>query len=356
MLHEAGHLVVAKACGMKVSQYFVGFGPRLWSVTKGETEYGLRAIPAGGFVKIPGMSNLEEIDEVDEPRTYRQASFPRKLAVACAGSAVHFVLALAILWSLFSFVGMPSSNRVSVASFVALPGGVDPARTAGLEVGDVIVSADGRRITSFDQLTAVIEAKPGKAVPVVVDRSGRRVRLSVVPRLDDGVGRIGIAMTSPDVTVNPAVAMGESFGWTGDYVSTTFGSIGSYFADAYRALTNPSLPASSATNEERPMSIVGAARIAAQAAQSGLRDVLLIFVMLNIFIGIFNMLPVPVLDGGHVAIALYERLRTRRGRPAYHADYAKLMPVVYATVMILVMLGGSLVYLDIVKPIPSPFQ
>src|SRR5438477_4664964 len=107
MLHEFGHFVTAKWAGMKVSEYFFGFGPRLWSIKKGETEYGIKAIPVGGYVRIIGMNNLENVDPADEPRTYRQKSYPRRLSVAFAGSFMHFLLAFVLLMILWTSVGVP---------------------------------------------------------------------------------------------------------------------------------------------------------------------------------------------------------------------------------------------------------
>src|SRR3954447_17385336 len=107
MLHEFGHFVTAKWAGMKVSEYFFGFGPRLWSIKKGETEYGIKAIPVGGYVRILGMNNLEQVDPADEPRTYRQKSFPRKLSVAVAGSFMHFLMAFLLLVVIWTAVGIP---------------------------------------------------------------------------------------------------------------------------------------------------------------------------------------------------------------------------------------------------------
>ncbi len=355
-LHEAGHLVAAKACGMKVTAYFIGFGPRLASFKLGETEYGIRAIPAGGYVKIPGMTNLEEVDPQDEPFTYRQATFPRRVMVASAGSLVHMVLAFSMLWVLFSAVGMPASHQVSVARFVPLAGGVDPARAAGMKVGDVFVSVAGRPVTSGDQLASVVRHSRGLPLALVVRRNRAIVHLSVTPMLFRGHEMIGIEEGAPLVTVGPVTGAVKSLRWMGSYIALAATSLGRDVTDGYRALVNPRLPAASQVNANRPMSIVGAARLAAEAARSGARQVVIIFVMLNIFIGLFNMLPVPVLDGGHVAIAVYERARSRKGRPRYRADYARLVPVTYATVMALVVIGGSLVYLDIVKPIPSPFR
>src|SRR4029077_3094058 len=102
MIHELGHFLTAKWAGMKVTEYFFGFGPKLWSIRRGETEYGIKAVPLGGYVRILGMSNLEQVDPADEARTYRQKSYPRRLSVAVAGSFMHFVIAfllLVVLWA-----------------------------------------------------------------------------------------------------------------------------------------------------------------------------------------------------------------------------------------------------------------
>ena len=137
MLHELGHFVCAKWAGMKVTEYFLGFGPRLWSVRKGETEYGVKAIPAGGYVKIIGMSNLEKVDPADEDRTYRQKPYWRRLSVAVAGSTVHFIIAFLLLLVLFSVVGVPNYDReFSVGEISRLETGPSPAEEAGFKLGD----------------------------------------------------------------------------------------------------------------------------------------------------------------------------------------------------------------------------
>ena len=138
MLHELGHLLTAKWGGMKVTEYFLGFGPRLWSIRRGETEYGIKAIPAGGYVKILGMTSAEEVDPADEPRTYRQRPFHNRLLVAVAGSAMHGVMAFVLLWGLFVFIGAPQGNAVAISGFAPLAHNVDPARAAGLAAGDVV--------------------------------------------------------------------------------------------------------------------------------------------------------------------------------------------------------------------------
>ena len=146
MVHELGHFLAAKRGHMKVTEYFLGFGPRLWSFRRGETEYGVKAFPLGGYVKIPGMTNLEEVPPEDEARTYRQQPFHARLLVALAGSAMHFLMAFVLLWVLLAWVGVPSTSEVEVQHLVPVDGRPGPAQVAGLRPGDILVSVDGRAV------------------------------------------------------------------------------------------------------------------------------------------------------------------------------------------------------------------
>ncbi|MGH9299899.1 MAG: M50 family metallopeptidase, partial [Acidimicrobiales bacterium] len=181
MLHELGHFITAKASGMKVTEYFLGFGPRIWSIRLGETEYGVKAIPAGGYVKIVGMTMLEEVDPADEERSYRQSSFPRRLLVAVAGSAVHMLLALVLLWSIFAFTGNEAVAAPYVASMLRFSTGTTPAEQAGFRDGDSFVSVDGTPVKNPYSLGSEINSSAGKLLTVVVRRGGRLVTLHVRP-------------------------------------------------------------------------------------------------------------------------------------------------------------------------------
>ena len=161
MIHELGHFITAKMSGMKVTEYFLGFGPKLWSIRKGETEYGVKAIPAGGYVRIIGMNSLETVDPQDEPRTYRQGKFYQRVIVTSAGSVMHFVMAFLLLWSLFSFVGIPNNSKVEIAAVSRFDNSVAPAAKAGLQPGDIIDSANGKKITSSSQLAQIISHSHG---------------------------------------------------------------------------------------------------------------------------------------------------------------------------------------------------
>ncbi|MFZ4516799.1 MAG: site-2 protease family protein [Microthrixaceae bacterium] len=174
-LHELGHYIAAKRAGMKVTEFFIGFGPRIFSFRRGETEFGLKAVPAGAYVKIIGMSNLEEVDPEDEARTYRQAPYRSRASVAVAGSAMHFALALVLLLVQFALIGRPDGDKWLIKDVT--PGSA--AQAAGVRSGDRIVSFDGAPVESFqDFRDAISGVEPGRAT-VVVERGGRTETLQV---------------------------------------------------------------------------------------------------------------------------------------------------------------------------------
>ena len=379
MLHELGHFAMAKWAGMKVTEYFLGFGPKLWSVRRGETEYGVKAIPAGGYVKIPGMTNLEEVDPADEPRTYRQKPFWRRLSVAVAGSAVHFLLAFLLLWTLLAFVGIVDYNRptLTVGSISSLDTGPSPAQQAGFALGDRIVAVDGQPVHGFDEVRAVISTHPGQRLSVEVDRHGRLLTLNPVPvDLSQGVkvakgrpviqsppdhpyGFIGIGPTYRVDKVDPLRAVARTGRDEGRITWGTLRALGAIFSPSGIHSYGGELSGrgSPAPDQSQPrfLSPVGFVRVASEAAHSGLRDVLWLLLVINVFVGVFNMLPLLPLDGGHVAIAVYERVRSRRGR-RYRVDMAKLLPVTYVVLFVILFFGVTALYLDIVRPLSNPFQ
>jgi membrane-associated protease RseP (regulator of RpoE activity) len=375
MLHELGHFVTAKWSGMKVTEYFLGFGPRLWSFRRGETEYGVKALPLGGYVKIIGMSNLEEVAPEDESRTYRQQPFRKRLLVAVAGSAVHFILAVVLLFAIFVGSGVQQPGAVQVQALTSWQGPQSPARAAGIEPGDVIVSIDGRQVHDLDQVSSVTSVSQGRKVVVVVRRDGHLKTLTLVPvdghlvRIDGepvipastkNAGLIGVELGYPLVTVAPLTAVGRSFTEVGSIMKEAVAAVWDRFSPAgianlFDQVTNAQAAKNAAASGSRPESIYGAVRTATQGVEAGWADFLLVLVEINVFIGLLNLFPMLPLDGGHVLVAVYERVRSRRGRP-YHADVAKLSPVAYAFVMLLAFVVISALYLDITHPIPNPFK
>ncbi|MDA8261806.1 MAG: RIP metalloprotease [Actinomycetota bacterium] len=370
MVHELGHFAVAKWSKMKVTEYFLGFGPRIWSFRRGETEYGIKALPAGGYVKIVGMSSLEEVAPEDEPRAYRNASYPRRLAVSAAGSFMHFVMAYLILVVLFSVVGVADSTRAQVVALSKFPGVTSPAQAAGLKAGDVIYSVNGVRLTNVNTLISKIESSAAKPVELGVQRNGRDLNVQVVPvkasTLEHSLtgsaankGLIGVELGEPLATASIGTSLLRPFSVIGQYTSATVGALVSHFSPSgiskyVHALQNPASTTSGAGASVRFESPVGIVRLASQAANVGLGAVLMLLFMINIFIGVFNMVPLLPLDGGHVLIATYERIRSRKGKP-YHADMAKMLPVTYAVLMVIVLLGVTALYLDLTHPLANPF-
>jgi membrane-associated protease RseP (regulator of RpoE activity) len=383
MVHEFGHFATAKWSHMKVTQYFVGFGPPLWSIRRGETEYGVKPILAGGYVKIPGMTNLEEIDPVDEPRTYRQQPFHNRIIVASAGSFMHFVMAFVLAWIAVVAFGVPGSSTVKVAGFVQWPGHErNAAQLGGIHAGDTILAVNGTKVTDPSALTSAIQKSPGKPLAVEVRRDGHDTTLSVTPALgykttsgDESlspvrgakpIGIIGIESDSGTTfsPEGPFRALGTAGVDVGRITAATVAGLGHVFSphglsSLASQVTSSKAAQSAAANPQssgRVMSIVGAARVATQAVQAGVLYLLEILIALNIVIGLVNMLPMLPLDGGHVAIAIYERIRTKKGQPYYQADAAKLMPVVYAFVSVLIVVVAAAVFLDIAHPVANPFH
>ncbi len=376
--HEFGHYATAKAAGIKVTEFFVGFGPRLWSIRRGETEYGVKALPLGGYCRILGMNNLEEVDPADEARTYRQAPLWRRLSVALAGSAMHFLIAALVLFIMFFWAGDNGNYLTSTASLPAsnpiveidgLSSGASPAQLAGFHLGDRIVAVDGRHFANWSQMSSYIQARAGQRLEVTVDRGGRLVQLFPIP-----VNRNAVQLAGPGAGSLPAAksgapavgfigiapsgvihsSLGSSVSRAGGawvHVSAlTLGAFGHLFtlhgAGSYlHMLGNQKAADSPSTGSVRFESPVGIVRLLHQAGQSGLPSVLWLLAVINLSIGIFNLLPFFPLDGGHVVVALYEGARSFRRR--YHADVAKLLPLFYAGLALVLFLGASALFLDL---------
>ena len=373
--HEFGHFVTAKRAGLLVTDFFVGFGPVVWATTVGETRYGLRLLPLGGYVKVPGMTWGEPLASELEGRTYRAASYPRKVLFASAGSLTHMVMALALAWASLTFVGLPSASHIGIAGFTHWDGyRENAAQRAGLQVGDQIVSIDGRRITDANVLVNIVHDHTGQRLRIVVQRNGRDRTLYAVPvdgrRLRaDGqpvatgthpVGYLGVSLQDQIVHASWLGAIPSSIAKVGQTIALAAKGIvhvfsPGEFASLLHQVTNSAAASNPTAQLNRPQSIVGVVRVAVQSTQLGVGVLLEILMIVNVFVGLLNMVPMLPLDGGYVLVATYERIRSRRGRP-YHADVNRLTPIVYAFATVLLVLFASTLYLDIVHPVANPFQ
>ena len=350
-LHEVGHFWTARRTGMKATQFFMGFGPRVFSFTRGETEYGVRALPLGAFVRIIGMNNIDEVDPADEPRAYRSKSYPRRLLVITAGSIMHMLIAFV----LFAGIYVTSGGTVHTgrAEVLGLLDG-SPASDAGIRTGDILVSIDGVTVGSYDSVVEQITRHAaGDSVDIVWETGGARRSATVT--LDEssstkGRGFLGVYANDEERRrLGPVTAVGRS---VGDIGSTIVESASSVFtvlnpANSWQQLTDKDAPL-----ENRPTTVVGMSQIGGEVGRSqGLAGVLRLLAYVNVFVGLFNMLPVLPFDGGHAAIATYERLRSRRGREPYRADINKMVPVATVVVGLLLVLFLTGLYLDIARPI-----
>ncbi|MEY2754579.1 MAG: hypothetical protein RJB65_937 [Actinomycetota bacterium] len=349
-LHEVGHFWTARRSGMRVTQFFMGFGPRVWSTHRDGVEYGLRAIPLGAFVRIIGMNSLDEVAPEDEASTYRQASFPRRLLVITAGSLMHLLIAVVTIVSVYAVAGrVEEAGRVTIYGVSA----DTPAAQAGIRPGDIVTSIDDTTITDAATFRSVLAGTaPGTTVEIGLRRGAEELS------------------TAATLTQSAYAEAGEVRGFLGvssDSVERVDKSVGSAFVDGPRDLVsglgqatvgilkvlNPvnvfgHLVGSNDDPTSRPTTLVGAARMSDDyGTADGWAGLLSLLAALNVSVGVFNMFPLLPLDGGHAAIAIYERLRERGGR-RHFADVSRLMPLVTITVGLLAFMFLTGLYLDTV--------
>jgi membrane-associated protease RseP (regulator of RpoE activity) len=411
-LHELGHMIPGKLFGVKVTQYFVGFGHTVWSRRRGETEYGVKAVPLGGYVKLVGMlppgpgsepntvrssntgvlsqmisdarrAEYELVEPGDEDRLFYRLPWWKKVVVMGSGVATNLVLAFLLFAIVFMGHGvrtptttLQSVSRCVVAVTSAQPtprpctaaDPVSPATRAGLRPGDRIVSFNGRSITGWQDLQDAIQSNQAGTATIVLERDGRRITTTtsttVSPRPDpqnpQRLVRTGFLGVTPAVELQrqgPAFVVSTM----ADGTWATLKALGTLPVKLYHVAR------AAAGLEKRdvngPMSVVGAGRVAGELtsasavpASDRFFSVLLLIAGLNLFLGLLNLVPLLPLDGGHIAGALYEAARRavarllRRPDPGF-VDVAKLLPVGYVMAAIILVASLVLVYADIVAPI-----
>ena len=413
-LHELGHLIPGKLFDVKVTQYFVGFGRTVWSRRKGETEYGVKAIPLGGYVKLVGMlppgpdqdptavrssntgmfaqlmsdarsAEYELVEKGDEERLFYRLSWWKKLVVMGSGVMTNLVIAFVLFAIVFMGHGVRTATTtvdqvsrcvvaVTKANAAKAPRActpadpVAPAKAAGVRPGDRIVSFNGTAITSWDQMQKAIRGNGGGDATLGVVRGGRQVTLhtntTVSPRVDPAdpqrITRVGFLGVSPTVVLERKDA--------GFVVSTmangtweTLKALGAMPVKLYHV--GRAALGLEQRDRNGPMSVVGAGRVAGEISSQQAVPVsdkffslLLLLAGLNLFLGMFNLVPLPPLDGGPMATTVYEALRRwvarlrKRPDPGF-VDSAKLLPVTYVMAGVILVMSVVLIYADIVAPV-----
>lgn len=410
-LHECGHMIPARRFGARVPQFFVGFGPTIWSRRRGGTEYGIKAIPLGGFVKIIGMlppqdedarpgrtgrrqgpfaqliadARAAEADLLvpgDENRMFYRLAWWKKVIVMAGGPTVNLVIAFLLFGGLFAFYGVPEATTtvrsvpecvVAVRADEPTPRCTDadpiaPSRAAGIEPGDTILAFGGTRIEDYEQLQQLIRANGDRTVDIVVQRDGAELTLQArtavneLPSLEnreDSVqaGYLGIEPTQERVRHGLLYTAEEMVGYVGQTAEALVNLPVRLWGVAKAAVGIEE------RDPESPMSVVGVSRVAGEVAASeevdwGARVAFVISLLagVNLFLGMFNFVPLLPLDGGHIAGALVEAVRRGwarlRGRPdPGYFDVARLLPVAYVVAGLLLAMTVVLVYADVVAPI-----
>ena len=360
MIHEFGHYLTAKSYGMKVSEFFVGFGQRIWSQQRGETEFGIKAIPAGGYCKIDGMTPGDEMPIGQEDRAFYRASSGKKLIVLGAGSFLHFVIGYVLLFTLFAGIG--TSQVLPIVGEV-MKG--TAAESTGIMVGDELTSINGKPVTNWYKDVYAIRESQGRELTLGINRDGKELIVSATPTLEtlDGekryllgiINEVGLKRTGVLTSLKNAGLVTKDF-----------------LVESVKSLVKlpskvPALWGQTVNGQERDanglVGVVGVARVSGQAigsyelsAMERFGTFILIIASLNIFVGLFNLLPILPLDGGHMAVAIADEIRAffarLRGRPRPAAiDVTVLTPITMVVFVILAALTLLLLVADIVNPV-----
>ena len=374
MVHEFGHYITARKFGMKVTEFFLGFGKRIWSTQRGETEFGIKAIPAGGYCKISGMTVRDEMDLGEENRAFIKASSGRKLIVLGAGSFLHFVLGFVILLILFIGIG---TNRITpqvaqVSDCIPISteactsaSAPSPAKAAGIQAGDYIMAINDKPVENWVDDVQIIRESANQELTLSIYRDGEKITINATPvlRVVNGEERgvLGIINEVANVRSDPIKATKDSVSLSKEFFYSSIKSLISLPAKI------PALWGQTFQGKERDIDglvgIVGVAAVSGQVSASDqmtwterIGAFLLIVASLNFFVGIFNLLPILPLDGGHMAVAIADEIRAffarLRGKPRPSPiDITVLTPITMVVFILLAVLTVMLLVADIINPV-----
>lgn len=367
LFHEFGHFISARKFGIKVEEFFIGFGPRLVSWWRGETEYGVKAILLGGYVRIAGMNPAQAIPPSEVPRTFGAKPAWQRAVVLLAGSLTHFILATVVFSLLYGLIGVHDFSRplTRVEEVTAKVGdATGPARAAGIKPGDVIISISGKRIQSWDDLRDQVRPNAGKELIFEVERDGRRLQLPVTPVAaevpvgpnsdkTEMVGQVGVAPSFPLIKDSPPEAVWHGIRTTGESIVASVIGAGRIFSPEGLNAVFQELGGEGERDltEDQPVGLIGGARLAGQATSAGDIESLIMFLgIFIVFVGVLNLAPLPPLDGGHLLVLAIEKISRRV------VDPRKLIPVAGLVLSFLLILTVALFYLDLARPLADPFQ
>lgn len=351
--HEFGHFLAAKAVGIKATEFFFGFGPKLWSFRRGETEYGLKLLPLGGYVRVVGMNPIEEISPADVGRTYREKPFWKKSVVVLAGVGMNFLIAYLMFFGVLVSQGV-SQLSTNIEEVVATfeDGRPTPAALAGLRPGDRVVAVDGQPTPDWTTVSEALGSRPGEAIELTIERDGKEeVRtLTLASRVDPDTGETtGFLGVAPGITER-SVGVFEAAGLAGRQlslaVSSTFQVLGRIVhPDTLARLAGAFVGNTDVPDDIRPVSPIGVINIGSQVDDLGVVPFLILLASVNVMLATLNILPLYPLDGGHFAVALYEKITRRQ------VNIRVLAPVAALVIALFGFLGLVGIILDIVNPI-----
>jgi len=406
-LHEIGHLVPAKRFGVRVTDYMVGFGPTVWSTVRGETRYGIKAIPLGGFIRMIGMlppaqqeqleesngrfaamvtaarrQSLDEVGPGDENRLFYKLPVYKRVIIMLGGPVMNLVLAVILFGIVLVGIGLPQPTLqvgavVPCTPTLEEPTGAEPCSTAatpaalaGILPGDVITAVGGVSVQEWEEATALIRQGAGRPITLTVERDGQPLALSTTitvverPSVDEQgqpiTERVGFLGVRPEFeSVSQGIGAVPGYMW--DITQRSVVALISLPVRLYTLVTE-TLIGGQERELDGPVSVVGASRLGGEIAamdrpvETRIATFLSLAAALNLFLFLFNLLPILPLDGGHVAGALYESgrrsvARMRRKPDPGPVDVARLLPVAYVVAAVLVGVGIIVIWADLVRPI-----